>query len=67
MKRDQSQGHADSETPAGQGHSNSGSPLHESALVQHLFKGSWKGDHQFEEAMKLAVDVPVTNDATKQS
>ena len=29
----------------GQGHSNAGSPEEDLALVQHLFKGSWKGDH----------------------
>ena len=29
----------------GQQHSNSGSPEDDVALVQHLFKGSWKGDH----------------------
>ena len=30
---------------SGQQHSNSGSPEGETALVHHLFKGSWKGDH----------------------
>ena len=30
---------------SGQGHSNAQSPDHEEAFVQHLFKGSWKGDH----------------------
>jgi len=34
---------------SGQAHSNSGSPESDSALVQHLFKGSWKGNHKFEE------------------
>lgn len=29
----------------GQYHSNAHGPDHASALVQHLFKGSWKGDH----------------------
>ena len=33
---------------SGQLHSNSGSPESDSALVQHLFKGSWKGNHKFE-------------------
>ena len=33
----------------GQGHSDSGHPDEETALVQHLFKGSWKGDHMLEE------------------
>ena len=32
---------------SGQAHSNSGSPESDSALVHHLFKGSWKGDHRF--------------------
>lgn len=32
---------------SGQVHSNSGSPDEDSALVQHLFKGSWKADHIF--------------------
>ena len=39
----------------GQGHSNSGSPEDDSALVQHLFKGSWKNNHRFEEAEKLGL------------
>ena len=30
---------------SGQAHSNSGSPDDDTALVQHLFKGSWKTDH----------------------
>ena len=30
---------------SGQGHSKSGSPDENTALVQHLFKGSWKADH----------------------
>ena len=33
----------------GQGHSDSGHPDEETALVQHFFKGSWKGDHMLEE------------------
>ena len=32
----------------GQGHSNAPSPDHEGALVQHLFKGSWKDKHPLE-------------------
>ena len=35
---------------SGQAHSNSGSPESDSALVQHLFKGSWKGNHNFADA-----------------
>ena len=35
----------------GQQHSDSGKPDEETALVQHLFKGSWKGDHQMEADM----------------
>ena len=30
---------------AGTGHSNAGSTSDESALVHHLFRGSWKADH----------------------
>ena len=30
---------------SGQQHSNSGSPQDPTALVHHLFKGSWKADH----------------------
>ncbi|MCJ1373791.1 hypothetical protein MMC20_005021 [Loxospora ochrophaea] len=30
---------------SGQGHSNSGRPEEDSALVEHLFKDSWKDDH----------------------
>ncbi|MCJ1324604.1 hypothetical protein MMC10_001266 [Thelotrema lepadinum] len=33
----------------GQGHSDSGHPNEETALVQHFFKGSWKGEHMLEE------------------
>ncbi|KAI9732345.1 MAG: hypothetical protein M1834_001552 [Cirrosporium novae-zelandiae] len=33
---------------AGQQHSNSRRPESNSALVQHMFKGSWKGDHSME-------------------
>ena len=32
---------------SGQAHSKSGSPDENTALVQHLFKGSWKVDHPF--------------------
>ena len=32
---------------SGQQHSNSGSPESDTALVQHLFKGSWKKNHVF--------------------
>ena len=35
---------------SGQEHSNSGSPDEDTALVQHLFKGSWKADHPRKEA-----------------
>ena len=35
---------------SGQSHSNSGSPESDSALVQHLFKGSWKGNHRFSDS-----------------
>ena len=35
---------------SGQAHSNSGSPDEDTALVQHLFKGSWKADHPHKEA-----------------
>jgi len=34
---------------SGQAHSNSGSPGEDTAMVQHLFSGSWKGDHPFDE------------------
>ena len=34
---------------SGQSHSNSGSPNDDTALVEHLFKGSWKNDHPMEE------------------
>ncbi|KAL6721177.1 hypothetical protein ACLMJK_000279 [Lecanora helva] len=34
---------------SGQAHSNSGSPESDTALVHHLFKGSWKGDHKIEQ------------------
>ena len=34
---------------SGQGHSNAGQPDEGSALVQHLFKGSWKNEHPIEE------------------
>jgi len=34
---------------SGQLHSNSGSPDGDTALVQHLFRGSWKSEHPFEE------------------
>ena len=38
---------------SGQMHSKSGSPNENTALVQHLFKGSWKADHPFRaEAVK---------------
>ena len=33
-------------------HSQSGSPDEATALVQHLFKGSWKVDHPFREEAK---------------
>ena len=33
---------------SGQAHSNSGSPEEDTALVEHLFRGSWKSDHPFE-------------------
>ena len=32
----------------GQWHSNARGPEDSAALVQHLFKGSWKGDHRFQ-------------------
>ena len=32
---------------SGQSHSHSGSPEEDSALVQHLFRGSWKSDHPY--------------------
>ena len=35
---------------SGQAHSRSGSPDANTALVQHLFKGSWKADHPLMEA-----------------
>ena len=35
---------------SGQAHSNSGSPEENTALVQHLFRGSWKVDHPRTEA-----------------
>ncbi len=34
---------------SGQAHSNSGSPEEDTAMVQHLFSGSWKGDHPYNE------------------
>ena len=34
---------------SGQSHSNSGSPEEDNAMVQHLFRGSWKGSHPFAE------------------
>ena len=45
----------------GQGHSNAGSPDEDVALVQHLFKGSWKGDHPMaaadeEEAQRIEAE-----------
>ena len=37
---------------SGQAHSKSGSPDANTALVQHLFKGSWKANHPAMEAEK---------------
>ena len=37
---------------SGQAHSNSGSADSDSALVQHLFKGSWKVNHKFADQSK---------------
>lgn len=37
---------------SGQAHSNSGSPDSDSALVQHLFRGSWKGNHRMEDKQR---------------
>lgn len=36
---------------SGQLHSNSGDPDSDSAIVQHLFKGTWKKDHSFQESL----------------
>lgn len=42
---------------SGQMHSKNGSPDENTALVQHLFKGSWKADHPFrDEAVKPQED-----------
>lgn len=40
---------------SGQSHSNSGSPDEDTALVQHLFRGSWKADHPMQ---NKEVDTP---------
>ena len=37
---------------SGQTHSNAGEPDEEQALVEHLFKGSWKTDHVWEEGFR---------------
>lgn len=49
----------------GQRHSNSGSPDDDSALVKHLFKGSWKNDHRFEEGRRMGLDVQEEAPATE--
>lgn len=41
---------------SGQGHSNSGDPDSDSAMVQHLFKGTWKKDHAFKDSKQLEED-----------
>lgn len=50
-------GIADTGITTGQRHSNSGSPGEDSALVQHLFKGSWKDDHMFEKSIKPQIET----------
>ena len=50
---------------SGQGHSNSGSPDEESALVQHLFKGSWKDDHRMEESKPIEEKPDEGNESEK--
>ena len=48
---------------SGQSHSNSGSPEEDSAMVQHLFRGSWKGDHPFaEKGAEKEVDTTESHD-----
>ena len=42
---------------SGQAHSNSGSPDEESALVQHMFAGSWKGNHDFPDEKSLIAEL----------
>lgn len=49
---------------SGQVHSNSGTADEDSALVQHLFKGSWKGDHPFE--LAIAPQAEEKSDAKPQ-
>ncbi|CAF9917931.1 MAG: hypothetical protein GOMPHAMPRED_001416 [Gomphillus americanus] len=45
----------------GQWHSNARGPEDSTALVQHLFKGSWKGDHRFQ-----PVDAQSQEEETKR-
>ena len=56
----------------GQSHSNSGSPEDDLALVQHLFKGSWKGDHpmiaeEVEEMLEEQSNEQAIEQASEQS
>ena len=48
---------------SGQAHSNSGSPEDPTALVHHLFKGSWKADHPPADAQRSHQqrDLPAAN------
>jgi alpha 1,6-mannosyltransferase len=51
---------------SGQKHSNSGDPDSDSALVKHLFKGSWKKDHTFSDAKQAEVDAEAEAEAKSE-
>jgi len=42
---------------SGQKHSNSGDPDSDSAMVHHLFKGTWKKDHSFQDSKPAEVEA----------
>ena len=50
----------------GQQHSNSGNPNEETAFVQHMFKGSWKADHQRQEDLLSKPNEKIEEDTHEE-
>lgn len=52
---------------SGQVHSHSGDPDSDSAMVQHLFRGSWKKDHSLKSSKPTEAEAEAKAEATAQA
>ncbi len=52
---------------SGQKHSNSGDPDSDSAMVQHLFKGTWKKEHSFQDSKEAQAKAEAEAEAMAQA